>query len=222
MIKMMNKLHWNTVSKELREVLLIISMSKEFADFWLVGGTALSLQRGHRISVDIDMFTDISYDKFDLTEIEKYLINSFEYVEFYPESIQSVGRTFYVGNSKKESVKLDIFHQSDLFVFDKIEKEGVRMVNIKEILAMKLDVIMYNNTRKKDLWDIYEFIFDYSLEEMLSFHEKRFIYTHNREEIIKNFTNFDKADNYFDPTCLRGNFWDVIKFDIVNWINKYK
>ncbi|WP_435352592.1 nucleotidyl transferase AbiEii/AbiGii toxin family protein [Emticicia sp. SJ17W-69] len=31
-------------------------------DFYLVGGTALSLQIGHRISVDIDLFTNTSFD----------------------------------------------------------------------------------------------------------------------------------------------------------------
>lgn len=218
----MDKLHWNTVSKELKDILVKISSSKEFNEYWLVGGTALSLQRGHRISVDIDMFTDMSYDKFDLTAIEKYLTETFEFVEFYPDLIQAIGRTFYIGNSKKESVKLDIFHQSDLFIFDKVEKEGVRMISIEEILAMKLEIIQNANTRKKDFWDIYDLIFDYSLEDMLSFHEKKYIYTHDRESIVNNFINFDKADNYFDPTCLRNHIWDVIKFDIVNWVNQYK
>ncbi len=102
------------------------------------------------------MFTDMSYDKFDLTAIEKYLTETFEFVEFYPNLIQAIGRTFYIGNSKKESVKLDIFHQSDLFIFDKVEKEGVRMISIEEILAMKLEIIQNANTRKKDFWDIYD------------------------------------------------------------------
>ncbi|WP_428985335.1 nucleotidyl transferase AbiEii/AbiGii toxin family protein [Sphingobacterium oryzagri] len=32
--------------------------SSVFASFRLVGGTALSLQLGHRLSVDIDLFSD--------------------------------------------------------------------------------------------------------------------------------------------------------------------
>lgn len=57
---------------------------------------------------------------------------------------------------------------------------------------------------------------------MLEFHEIRYPYSHNRDLIINNFTKFEKADEDSDPNCLKGNFWDVIKFDIVNWINKYK
>jgi hypothetical protein len=32
------------------------------SDFLLVGGTALSLQYGHRISVDLDLFSTIEFD----------------------------------------------------------------------------------------------------------------------------------------------------------------
>ena len=31
--------------------------------FYLVGGTALALQLGHRFSVDLDLFTHLPYDK---------------------------------------------------------------------------------------------------------------------------------------------------------------
>ena len=33
-----------------------------FADNFLVGGTALALQMGHRFSVDLDLFTHYSFD----------------------------------------------------------------------------------------------------------------------------------------------------------------
>jgi len=36
------------------------------ATFNLVGGTALSLQFGHRISVDLDFFTEQPFDSFEL------------------------------------------------------------------------------------------------------------------------------------------------------------
>ncbi len=51
-----------------------------FAQFRLVGGTALSLQFGHRLSVDIDLFTDAPYNSIDFETITKYLRNTFSYV----------------------------------------------------------------------------------------------------------------------------------------------
>jgi nucleotidyltransferase AbiEii toxin of type IV toxin-antitoxin system len=55
---MRSKLHYNTVTPLLHKVLKQLMKAKEFEDFRLVGGTSLSLQRGHRLSVDIDLFTD--------------------------------------------------------------------------------------------------------------------------------------------------------------------
>ena len=46
------KLHYETVSKPLLECLHKLMTNSAFDDFVLVGGTALSLQLGHRISVE--------------------------------------------------------------------------------------------------------------------------------------------------------------------------
>ena len=47
-----------TVSPSLLEVLEVLMAMNTIKDHRLVGGTALSLQIGHRISVDIDLFSD--------------------------------------------------------------------------------------------------------------------------------------------------------------------
>jgi hypothetical protein len=50
----MKKLHWETVAPILKNVLQDIISESVFQPFRLVGGTSLSLQLGHRMSVDID------------------------------------------------------------------------------------------------------------------------------------------------------------------------
>lgn len=52
-------LHYETVSPLLKETLQKLVNSPIFKDFTLIGGTCLSLQLGHRRSIDIDLFTDI-------------------------------------------------------------------------------------------------------------------------------------------------------------------
>jgi predicted nucleotidyltransferase component of viral defense system len=47
----------NSVRKPLWDLLRDLQKSKELENYFLVGGTALSLQLGHRISDDIDLFT---------------------------------------------------------------------------------------------------------------------------------------------------------------------
>ena len=54
--------------------------AEELKDFRLVGGTALSLYLGHRMSVDIDLFTDANYGAIDFDTIENFLQKTFKHV----------------------------------------------------------------------------------------------------------------------------------------------
>jgi predicted nucleotidyltransferase len=66
-------LRYFTVSELLLDVLKKLMADETFNDFVLVGGTALSLQLGHRISVDIDLFTEKLYGSMDVEQIRKTL-----------------------------------------------------------------------------------------------------------------------------------------------------
>jgi hypothetical protein len=63
------KMYWNTVTPLLKIILIELMNEPLFNKFRLVGGTALSLQIGHRMSVDIDLFTDYEYGSVDFKEI---------------------------------------------------------------------------------------------------------------------------------------------------------
>ena len=52
------ELQYRTVKPILRSTLERLMRIDEFRPFRLVGGTSLSLRYGHRISDDIDLFTD--------------------------------------------------------------------------------------------------------------------------------------------------------------------
>ncbi len=54
----------------------------------------------------------------------------------------------------------------------------------------------------------------HSVTEMLDLYEKRYPYNYSREDILRGFTNFDKADAEPDPMCLFHKDWDVIKRDL--------
>src|ERR1700748_1281148 len=103
-------LHWNTVAPVLKDGLLLFMRSPIFEDFRLVGGTALSLHKGHRISVDIDLFTDIEYGKVDFGEIDKFLQNQYSYVHTSFGILPAMGRSYLVGFDRESSIKLDIYY----------------------------------------------------------------------------------------------------------------
>lgn len=67
------KLHNETVSPQLTRCLKKIMQSDIFKDFNLVGGTCLSLQLGHRRSIDIDLFTSHRLRKHEYHRHESFL-----------------------------------------------------------------------------------------------------------------------------------------------------
>ena len=210
-------LYYSTVSPDLKSVLKIVMDSDILKPFRLVGGTSLSLQLGHRISIDIDLFTDSDYGSLNFEDIETFLKSKFSFIVFSSE-LTSFGKSYFIGSSDNNAVKLDVFY-SDPFIDDELLIDNIRLASLKDITAMKIEVIQ-NGGRKKDFWDLHELLNYFSLEEMLAFHKIRYPFTHDSDLIIKNFTNFEIADDDFDVLCLKGKHWEVIKSDFENLIKK--
>lgn len=203
-------MYWNTVSPLLKQVLIDLMQEQLFAPFRLVGGTSLSLQIGHRVSVDIDLFTAADYGSIDFKEIRSFLENKYPYCSSRNLDNVAFGTYFEVGNSKKDFVKIDLYY-TDEFIFDLVSKDDIRMASENEIIAMKLDVVLRGG-RKKDFWDLHYYLDKVSIDEMISFYEKRYPYA-DCSAIKTQFVNFELADPDFDPMCLLNKSWELIKLD---------
>ncbi|MDI5899439.1 nucleotidyl transferase AbiEii/AbiGii toxin family protein [Flavobacterium yafengii] len=212
-------LHYNTVNDLLKNSLLQLMQSHVFNDFRLVGGTALSLQIGHRESIDIDLFSDSEYGTLDFNAIENYLKENFQYVDFL-NTIPAMGKSYFIGENKENTIKLDVYY-TDTYIQPFIEVDGIRMATIEEIIAMKIDVVQRGG-RKKDFWDLHDLLESYDISQMLDLHRQRYPYTHDRELIIQNFTSFQQADLDFNPICFKGKYWEFIKEDFEEIILKFK
>ncbi len=212
------KLYWNTVNPLLKSILLQIMNCDLFKDFRLVGGTALSLQLGHRLSVDIDLFNDANYDSIDFEGLDNYLRKTYPYVTDPIKGPIAFGRSYFVGNREEDAIKLDLYY-TDKFIQPVLKVDNVRMATIEEIIAMKLDVIQRGG-RKKDFWDLHELIDRYSPGQMISLHQQRYPYNHDERIIKTNFVNFENADDDFEPVCLMGKHWEIIKLDIIEYIGR--
>ncbi|MFI3331191.1 MAG: nucleotidyl transferase AbiEii/AbiGii toxin family protein [Rikenellaceae bacterium] len=210
------KLKLNTVNDLLYKVLLKLMQAPEFLPFRLVGGTSLSLQLGHRLSVDIDLFSDYSYSSIDFDAIDRFLKKEFNYVDSVDIQQVALGKSYYVGDTAQSCIKLDLYY-TDSFIRPYIECDNIRLASLEDIAAMKLEVIS-NKGRKKDFWDIHELSNVMTLENMLSFHKERYPYSHDKVNLINSLTDFSMADNDFDPVCLKGNYWELIKLDIIDMV----
>lgn len=213
---MASTLQYNTVSPQLKTILSELMQAAAFDPFRLVGGTALSLYYGHRMSVDIDLFTDADYGTVDFEAIDLHLRNSYPYVDTNAYDVVGMGKSYYVGMSQQECIKLDLFY-NDPFITPIHNTDGVRLASPAEITAMKLDVVQRTG-RKKDFWDIDILKQHFTIGEMFRLHEKRYPYTHDRELLRNKFIDFSGADTDFDPICLMGKHWEVIKLDMIDFI----
>ena len=212
-------LYYTTVNDLLKNSLIKLMQSDVFNAFRLVGGTALSLQIGHKESIDIDLFSDSVYGSLDFNAIKNYLKENFDYVDFL-DTIPSMGTSYFIGENKENTVKLDVYY-TDTYIQPPIEVDGIRMATIEEIIAMKIDVVQRGG-RKKDFWDLHDLLQSYTISQMLALHQQRYPYSHDRELIIQNFTSFQQADDDFNPICLKGKYWEFIKEDFEEIIYAFK
>ena len=208
-----NELQYQTVKPILRSTLEHLMGMEEFAPFRLVGGTSLSLRYGHRMSDDIDLFTDAEYGSLDFHRLQEILRKEFPYCQGDCGEIVGFGTSYIVGNSKDDCVKLDLFY-TDQFIRPMEVFGNIRMAAVEDIVAMKMDVVSRGG-RKKDFWDLHMLLNHYSVEQMLSLYEERYPYGATREECVSGLTNFLVADTEPDPICLQDKVWQLIKLEFI-------
>jgi hypothetical protein len=88
----------------------------ELSGFSLVGGTALALRYGHRISIDLDLF---SSENFDIYLIIKVLSDNFP--TFQIHSTTNVGIFGFINDVKVDFVK---YHYFPVIAPVEVEKEN--------------------------------------------------------------------------------------------------
>ena len=214
----MMTLRTNIASPLLMDCLRKIMSHQAFNDYYLVGGTALALQRGHRISIDIDMFTNLLYGDMKTTELKGALTSLFPYVESLEKLDETrVVYSLFVGTDRDNCVKLDICYDENP-VFPLIEEDGIRMVSEKDIAAMKLNAISQDRQRKKDFWDIHDLLESYPIEKLVSFALDRYPWSLTLPNIVDGFKRLPQLDDYTEIICLKGKYWEFIVEDLMEQI----
>lgn len=174
-------LYTETVADATLELLKQIMNDSAFDDFNLVGGTALSLLIGHRISIDLDFF---SVNSFHENDIVKHLQDNYSF------ELDYLSKNTIKGESK--GVQLDFISHQYPIVETPSEINTIRIASKGEIAAMKLNAIVTNGTRIKDFIDIVFLAKDLSLNEMLDLYEQK--YKANRIIALKSLSYFDDVN----------------------------
>lgn len=218
------KLHKETVSDNLLSILHILMSSELFNDFCLVGGTALSLQRGHRRSIDIDMFTDVAYPEINTKEIKHFIESTFPiHIGSHTLDETAMGYNIFLGMGKEPPIKLDLFY-TEPFLFPKLEIDGIRMADQREIAAMKMLAIGSPIKRQKDFWDIHDLLSDFSLKEMIQWGLQRNEFSLSEQDILEGFEEIDKIEESPEgiDSIRSGEYWELKVLDLKDELEKYK
>ena len=135
-------LQTRTVEPRTLELLRQLMLMPELDSFFLVGGTALALQLGHRKSIDLDLFTPEPFNNSILLDA---LTTNFDI------SIELEEPNMLITNI--EGIKVDFVKMGYPILFSTLLVEGIRMLDIRDIAAMKLKAVAQRGS-KKDFFEI--------------------------------------------------------------------
>lgn len=209
-------LQYRAVYPKTLELLKTLMQYKSLQDFFLVGGTSLALQLGHRISVDLDLFSNTDFDTADILH---ELSRNLEFNVILQKDKNSMIINAKKQNTEDEFVKIDFVKYPYPLIKEVIEIDGLRLLSIEDIIAMKLSAIA-NRGAKKDFFDVYELMKKYSISDMFKFFSIKFPKTAHFH-ILKSLTYFEDAEPEFDPISLNNTSWEQVKSKIEKNVMKY-
>ena len=144
----------------------ILPQLAKFSEFYLVGGTALALQIGHRISIDFDFFAKKEIDHKLLDKVKHVFPNS----KIKPTINNLDELTLFVGK-----VKLTFLYYPFGILLSPKKYQGIKLLSIAEIAASKACTIGKRGSYK-DYVDLYYIISgEYcSLEKIIELAKKKY------------------------------------------------
>ena len=196
-------LYYSTIEPETLELLKKLQQLSSLQNTRLVGGTSLALQIGHRISIDIDLFGNITAE-------EDILI----------EELNTLGTLKIIKNSKNvriyllNNIKVDLVNYAYPWLENAVYEDDICMAGLKDIAAMKLAAVTGRGS-KKDFIDICFLSRKYTLKEMLSFYAEK--YPEGSDfMVLKSLSYFEDAEQDPNPNMQQNLTWEQAKKQILS------
>lgn len=201
-------LSYEAVVPDTLELLRELMKIQIFSEMRLVGGTALSMQYGHRQSVDLDFFGKLNVG-----------------TEEIDNTLKKVGSHTLFTNSENIKiyeicgVKVDFVNYRYNWIDGIVEEGGLRLASPKDIAAMKVNAIEGRGSRK-DFIDMFFLLEHYSIEEIIRFYKEKYP-EHSVFRALMSLTYFADAETQIMPKMLVPFDWEELKKKIVGLVNNY-
>lgn len=214
----MSELFWNTIQPDMLRILSGFLQSEPGTKFYLAGGTALALQIGHRLSVDLDFFSQTEDIPTLRPTLEKALAS------FHPILADSAwGNLVYLA----QNVRVGFYGYGYDLVAPLVETlvpgepmgqtqrpgaySGVRLAAIEDIALMKLDALL-GRAARKDFYDLYFICQKIPLRRIFDLAPKKYPSTRDFEaQTVKRLVYFETAEQDVDPQLLLAVSWREVK-----------
>ena len=164
----------------------ILPLLKEFKeDFYLVGGTALALQTGHRDSIDFDFFCQEDINTQKLFEKVKEVFKGQKVLKTQDER-----NTLTVLIDK--TIEISFFSYKYDLVGELVEEPNLKLASVLDIGCMKLSAITSRGI-SKDYIDLYYILQDIDLSYLLDKSAEKFPDL-DRNLILKSLVYFNDVE----------------------------
>lgn len=195
--------HWEVVTPKMQRLFLHIGEQPFSHRFYLAGGTALSLQIGHRRSVDLDFFS--TTDELNNRSRNEIIAG----VTSFPTSImESAGGNLLL---VVDDVRVGFFGYGYPLVEGPIRCENIDLASIPDIGLMKCDALISRGSRK-DFYDLYFIARKIPLERLLELGEKKYpLFRDFPLMVLERMVLFDNADRDVQPELFESIPWAQVK-----------
>lgn len=196
--------HWEVVLPLLRELLIEIGQEPFSRRFYLAGGTALALRLGHRVSIDLDFFSETD-ELLDDSRAEIVAALRKRCVVHVLEDV--------VGNLllEIEGYHAGFFGYGYALLEPPDEVVGVRVGSLADVGLMKLDAISDRGARR-DFYDAYFISRHVPLDRLLDQSPIKYPYVRGfGMMVLEGMVDFDRADQDAPVETFPPVAWETIK-----------
>lgn len=208
-------MYWNIFNEERFNLLKKITENISLNNYYMIGGTALSLQLGLRESFDFDFCVREQFNN-----------------EILLEELKKIGRVEVLQNQKGtcdviiNGVQVSFFYYPNIVINDFVTTEempNLKLASILDISIMKITAIGGRGA-KKDFFDLYNIIdkCDIKIDEIAEGLIKKCGDKVNYVNIIMGLSYFEDAENEILPKTFVDYNWDKIRKFFIDFQSKFQ
>lgn len=197
-------MYWNIIDEQRYKLLKNITETISIPNYYMIGGTALSLQLGLRLSYDFDFCVPEQFNN-----------------EVLLQELKILGKIEVKQNQKGtcdiilNGVQVSFFYYPNMLINDLISTDDMpklKMASILDIALMKL-VAIGGRGAKKDFFDLYNILnkCNITVEQLAKGLIQKFGKNINYVNMIMGLSYFEDAEQGILPKTFVGYDWEEIK-----------